>query len=605
MQALILAAGMGRRLAPLTHETPKCLIEVNGVPIIINALDHLRRFNLRRIVIVIGHLGEMVIENVGHFHHGIPVEYIWNNDFEETNNVYSLWLAREFFNDDTILLECDVYFEFNVIEPLLSNAAGNIALIDNPEVHRTGTMAAVNAEGMVHRIITAQDQGIVEKQDRFKTVNIYSIGQTTLQTALLPALERHIKTGGRDAFYEQVIGELIHQGNAAFSAISVHGTKWVEIDDSVDLGRATRLFSSGEELYEKVTGSFGGYWNFEFIDFSHLHNPHFPVPQLLEELKHRMNDLICGYPSGQAVLANRLAEWVGIDPSFLVVGNGTSELISILKNLIVRRATIPTPSFNEYHEGLNEDQIHYFPTRPNGFVLDPERFVAETKNSRSNVAIILNPDLPSGALLSIEAIEFLLRELSGLDAFVLDESFIDFTSADTPPSLLPRLRSHKNLVILRSLSKDLGVPGLRLGYAATANPSLSGSLRAAAPIWNVNALAEHFLTILPRYRESYHQSLLKVIEDRTRFAAGLSQIEGIKAYPSAGNFIFVQLPAACNSATLTKHLFIHHAILIKDCSNKKGLQQGSFVRLAVRSRNEIDEFLEKFAVALKECTESP
>ncbi len=112
MQVVILAAGLGRRLDPLTQQTPKCLVEVNGTPIIVNALNSLTQYKLSQIVIVIGHLGDKVKNKLGKGFNGVPIKYVTNTIYDKTNNVYSLWLARKYLNQDTLLMECDIYFGF-------------------------------------------------------------------------------------------------------------------------------------------------------------------------------------------------------------------------------------------------------------------------------------------------------------------------------------------------------------------------------------------------------------------------------------------------------------------------------------------------------------
>jgi len=120
MQVVILAAGLGRRLDPLTQKTPKCLIEVNGTPIIINTLNLLTHYELERIVIVIGHLGNTIKKRLGNNFNGVPIKYVENKIFKKTNNVYSLWLVRNLLNLDTILIEGDIFFEAKTIKKLFS-----------------------------------------------------------------------------------------------------------------------------------------------------------------------------------------------------------------------------------------------------------------------------------------------------------------------------------------------------------------------------------------------------------------------------------------------------------------------------------------------------
>jgi len=601
MQVVILAAGLGMRLDPLTKKTPKCLVEVNGTPIIINALNNLACYKLSRIVIVIGHLGNVVKKRLGKSFNGVPIHYVNNTIYDKTNNVYSLWLARQYLNQDTLLMEGDVYFEAKAIAPLFCEPIQNFALLDHAQSYTDGTMVEVNENLEIHKMIPARDQGAdFQYSGKYKTVNIYSFTKSYLKDIFLPVLNVYIKTKGRGAYYELIIGALIFLGRSNLKAVLVENAKWVEIDDFVDLERAENLFIKPTQLYKKVNRLFGGYWNYDFRDFSYLYNLYFPTQPLLKELQMNMEKLICGYPSGQKELIGKLANWVKIDPRYLALGNGASELISILKRTILKRMTISIPTFNEYYDDLPDDQINYYYSEENDFILDLDAFIASVKKSKSNVAVVINPDLPSGQLLKQKDIVYLLKKLAFLDAFILDESFIDFNSEKESVSLLPSLKKFKNLVIIRSLSKELGVPGLRLGYAASANEKIINIINAEVPIWNINGMAEYFLAILPKYRRNYHVSCKNVRQDRKYFLTKLSKIKGIKAYPSSGNYILVKLTGRQRSDALKKYLFVHDKILIKDCSNKNGLQRGKYVRLAVRTKSEVDIFIFKFTAALKQ-----
>lgn len=599
MQVVILAAGLGLRLDPLTQQIPKCLVEVNGTPIIINALKNLTRYKLSRIVIVIGHLGDTVKNKLGKSFNGVPIEYVKNTVYDKTNNVYSLWLARKYLDQDTLLMEGDVYFEAKAVTPLFSEPVQNIALLDHAQSYTDGTMVEINENLEIHKMIPARDQGAdFNYAGKYKTVNIYSFTKAYLKDIFLPTLNVYIKTQGREAYYELIIGALIFLGRSKIKAVLVKDAKWVEIDDFVDLERAENLFIKPTQLYKKVDQVFGGYWKYDFSDFSYLYNLYFPAQPLLKELQLNMKKLICNYPSGQKELIEKLANWVKIDARYLAIGNGASELISILKRTALKRMTIPVPTFNEYHDDLKNDQVNYYYTEPNDFILDLDAFIKSINKSKSNIAVLINPDLPSGQLLEPKDIVYLLKKLSHLDAFILDESFIDFSFTKDTISLLPKFEKYKNLVIIHSLSKELGVPGLRLGYAASANTKIIKNLQAEVPIWNINGMAEYFLTILPKYRKVYQESCKKVMQDRNYFFNKLLKIKDIKAYKSSGNYILVKLTGKQKSDALKKHLFVHDNILIKDCSNKKGLEEKKYIRLAVRTKSEIDAFIPKFITAL-------
>lgn len=599
MQLLILAAGMGRRLDPLTGSTPKCLIEVNGTPIIINALNILTQYPLDRIVIVIGHLAEQVKHTLGLQYNGVPIEYVLNPTYDSTNNIYSLWLARDYLCKDTILMEGDVYFQPAVVAPLLSHQVENLALVDSFKAHMDGTVVEINDRGEIDNMIPGAEQSDeFDYADKHKTVNIYSFQGEYLAQVFLPALTAYIEKHGKDIYYELVIGALIKSGNTVIGAMPVNQAEWIEIDDFVDLERAEFLFSTPQQRYQKVKKLYGGFWRYDFVDYSYLYNLYFPTPPLLTELKRNMRQLLCTYPSGTREILTYLQNWVSVDADKLVVGNGASEIIAALKKKLLIKMTISVPTFNEYYDGLESNQVCFHYSNRDDFRMNTSAYLAAVRRSNSNMAVLVNPDLPSGHLMQREQLKELCGQLSDLDVIVLDESFIEFSSPDGEASMLTDLDEFSNLVIVRSLSKDLGLPGVRLGYAASSNSRIIDVLRSELPIWNINGIAEYCLAILPKYRRDFRNACRIVIADREYLYSELEKIDGIRVHQSAANYFLVKLPSGCASDIFKEHLFVNGNILIKDCSDKIGLEDKSWIRLAVRSQDQTDHLIPRFRASL-------
>jgi len=558
MQVVILAAGVGRRLSPLTNNVPKCLVEVNGTPIIVQTLDALTKYNLNRIIIIIGHLGSQVKKRLGKEYNGVPITYIENHVYSKTNNIYSLWLARNFLNQDTILMECDIFFEPKVIKKLFQKRK-NITLVDKFLPFMDGTFVEVTKDMKISRMVPARDQTEgCNYSDKYKTLNIYSLTKKYLQEVFVPSLSLYIKTHSHNQYYELILGALIYLGNTSISAVDVGGSKWAEVDDFVDLERAEAMFINMAQLFKKVDRAYGGYWRYDLMS--------------------------C---------------WVETNSKYLAIGNGACEIISILKREIVRKITFAVPSFNEYEAHLEKDQINYYTSGSPDFSIDVDKFIASVKKSDSNAALIINPDIPSAQFLKPSLIRYLAKKLSHLDALIVDESFIDFAFSGKNVSMMPQLENLKNLIIVRSLSKDVGIPGIRLGFAASANKDMIALINTQMPIWNINSVAEYCLSILPKYRQEYRKACARVIEDRDYFYSKLVRIPGIKVYPSSANFMFVELKNGVKSDSLKKHMFIHANMLIKDCSNKRGLRDRKFIRISVRAKEDIDAFLPEFVASLK------
>ena len=154
MQAIILAAGMGKRLGEYTHDNTKCMLEVNGVKLIDRALACLHEIAVSRVVLVVGYKGQNVKDYVGNYYQGTPIVYVDNPIFDKTNNIYSLYLAKDYLlEEDTILLESDLIYEPSVVKKLIEDDFPNIALVDKYESWMDGTVVTLDGENRITRFI--------------------------------------------------------------------------------------------------------------------------------------------------------------------------------------------------------------------------------------------------------------------------------------------------------------------------------------------------------------------------------------------------------------------------------------------------------------------
>ena len=174
MQAIILAAGMGKRLGELTRENTKCMVKVNGVCLIDRLLTQLSSLNLERVVIVIGYQGEKLRQHVGNEYMGTPITYIENTVFDKTNNIYSLFLAKkELQEDDTLLIESDLIFEDSLFHKIVNNPYPNLALVAKYEPWMDGTMVCLSEENDIVDFISKKAFRYEDIATYYKTVNIY------------------------------------------------------------------------------------------------------------------------------------------------------------------------------------------------------------------------------------------------------------------------------------------------------------------------------------------------------------------------------------------------------------------------------------------------
>ena len=141
MQAIILAAGMGRRLGEFTANNTKCMVEVNGIRLIDRLIAQLKPLSLSRIIIVIGYEGEKLKAYINSKYPNDHIEFVQNPIYDKTNNIYSLWLAKTFIEEeDTLLLESDLIFENDILKIALESPYQNCALVSKYETWMDGTM---------------------------------------------------------------------------------------------------------------------------------------------------------------------------------------------------------------------------------------------------------------------------------------------------------------------------------------------------------------------------------------------------------------------------------------------------------------------------------
>ena len=347
-----------------------------------------------------------------------------------------------------------------------------------------------------------------------------------------------------------------------------------------------------QEERRYISSLFGGFWQFDVKDFSYLVNPYFPPEKFMQSLTSKLDELVRSYPSTNWYISSLSAKDVGLSHEELVIGNGASEIISAIIDRYVSNIAVPVPTFDEYinRASIQGKTVSLFQTDEQ-FHLDIDGFVKHVEDSGANSALIINPNNPTGGFIPRSSVCSLLESLETLDLVIVDESFIDFVGSESHPSVMDRINDFSNLVIIKSLSKSYGIPGLRLGYAASSNKEIIANLRRDVPIWSINSLAQFFLEQIGNYHEEFLQSCLDVQFATKSLYTDLTSIPYLHAYPSDGNFVLCRILADFTASDLTDKLFNGFGMLVNDCSRKNGLN-GSFVRIASRTTEENIELVQ-------------
>lgn len=596
MQAIILAAGMGKRLGDLTRNNTKCMVEVNNVPLIDRALTQLSRLDLSRVILVIGYEGDKLRAHVGESYKGLKITYIENPVYDKTNNIYSLSLAKkELQEDDTLLIESDLIFEGQLLDKLVNNPYPNLALVDKYETWMDGTMVKLDDDNNIVNFVPKKAFRYDEVDSYYKTVNIYKFSRDFLKNSYVPFLEAYTKALGNNEYYEQVLRVITLLDKCDLKALPLEGEKWYEIDDIQDLDIAETIFASEDNQLPLYQKRYGGYWRFpNLLDFCYLVNPFFPPQKLKDEIRANFDVLLSEYPSGMRINSLLIAKYFHIDRNYAVAGNGAAELIKSLMQYLQGRTGVILPTFEEYPNRYDADRLEVFVPQNPDFTYTADDLMVYFADKDIRSLLLINPDNPSGNFILLQDVLRLLAwaEDRGI-RLVVDESFVDFSEGYEKNTLLRNdiLANHPQLVVMKSISKSYGVPGLRLGILASGDEALIEWMKKDVAIWNINSFAEFYMQIFGKYENDYRRACGKFIQERNRFFAALQAIPFLRVIPSQANYFLCEVKAPYTSAELTRCL-LRKNILIKDCSTKKVFGGKNYIRIAVRNKSDNDKLIE-------------
>ena len=597
MQAIILAAGMGKRLKSYTKDATKCMVKVNGKTLIEYTIEALAANKIERLVVVVGYKGALLKDFIASKFNdknlnGMKIDYIENPVYDTTNNIYSLFLAgSEMTKDDTILLESDLIFKPEILNSLISSPDKNLAVVSPFEAWMDGTCTLLDENNCITGILDKVRFNWADTAQYYKTVNIYKFSKEFSEQYYLPFLDAYQKAFGKNEYYEQVLKVISFLSSASLKGLVVSGSDWYEIDDPADLAIAEDRFKTGSEKLHSLEKRYGGYWRFpQMKDFCYLVNPYFPPEKLVSEIKANFTTLLTEYPSGAAQQSLLASKIFNVMPEHIVVGNGAAELISSLAKYVEGKVAIPFPTFNEYPERFTQAEVVPVPTDAKNFSYSADDILQTVKKTNAKTVLLINPDNPTGNFLKKDEVLHLCEELKKESAvLIFDESFIDFADKEIRYTLLDEeiLNAYPNLIVVKSISKSYGVPGLRLGVLASSDKTYIARIRKTNAIWNINSFGEYFLQIYDKYNKTYAAACDSIAEERSRFTKKLAGIKGIFVFPSQANYVLCRIDGK-KAADITVSLLEKYNIFIKDLSSKKGFESGDYIRLAVRDQKDND-----------------
>ena len=591
MQAIILAAGMGKRLGALTQNNTKCMVEVNGVSLIDRTLTQLSKLLLSRVIIVIGYKGENLRNYVGDVYKGLKVEYIDNPVYDTTNNIYSLSLAKEELQkDDTLLIESDLIFDDTLFPMIVNNEYPNLALVAKYETWMDGTMVRIDDDNNIVNFVPKEAFRYEDVDVYYKTVNIYKFSREFSTHEYVPFLDAYSKVMGNNEYYEQVLRVLTLLHSSTLKALPISDEKWYEIDDVQDLDIASTIFSDNETKYSEYHKRYGGFWRFpKLLDYCYLVNPYFPPKRMKDELCANFDTLLTEYPSGMYVNSLLAGKYFGIKKEYIVVGNGAAELIKVvMEGHTGDKVGIIYPTFDEYPNRLRPEQIvAYIPQNIN-FAYTADDLIDFYSNKSISILLLINPDNPSGNFIPKTDVLRLAAWCAECNIrLIVDESFVDFTIGYENNSLLKNdiLQEFPMMMIMKSISKSYGVPGLRLGVLASSNTDLIARIKKEVSIWNINSFGEFYLQIYGKYEKDYAKACQRLINERETFYRELKGIPFLRVIPSQANYFLCEVIDRFNSAELTQKM-IEHDVIISNCGLKSNMSGRNLIRLAIRNRED-------------------
>ena len=312
-------------------------------------------------------------------------------------------------------------------------------------------------------------------------------------------------------------------------------------------------------------------------------------------MKANYDTLLTEYPSGMYVNSLLASKYFDIKRNYIVVGNGAAELIKSMLENINGKYGIIYPTFEEYPNRLSKEDIVPFVSSKEDFHYTADDLIRFYADKEIEYLVLINPDNPSGNFVPTKDVLRLSNWCKEHSIkLIVDESFVDFSDNFESNSLIHNdiLEGNPNLIVIKSISKSYGVPGLRLGILATSDEKIIDCIKKNIAIWNINSFAEYYMQIFGKYQKYYREACYLFIKERERFQKEMDKVSFVRVIPSQANFFMIELTGRYTSNELSSVLLKRFNILIKSCNTKHGLENKNYIRIAVRNRIDNDRLLD-------------
>ena len=593
MQAIILAAGMGKRLKALTKDCTKCMVEVNGVSLIDRMLHQLEDFHLSRIVIVIGYQGDKLVRYIDSLDIQTPIVYINNEIYDKTNNIYSLALASDYLcKENTLLFESDLIFEDEIITQLLDDPRDTLALVDKYESWMDGTCIKLDNEDHITAFIPNKAFKFKEIKDYYKTVNIYKFGKEFSQKYYVPFLNAYARALGNNEYYEQVLRVITMLDVPVIQAKRLSGQRWYEIDDIQDLDIASSIFTEDKDKLPRLQKRGGGYWRYpKLLDFSNAGIPFFPPQRLLDEIKANIETITVKRPSNMSI--NLLLAEKNYDipkENIAMVGNVKEAARRLVLNIDGEGGVIGDGS-----AFVSSSKSVYFMDESIVGTNNAEAVIGFASEKQIKWLFIENPNSRLGQYIArSEMAKIVQWGLENEVQIVYDESFSDFAEESNNSFLSADFLNHfPNLWVVKDFSAVQGVPGLQIGILACGDISEVERARNILMPDRLDSCSEFYLQIFEKYKKDYASAIVQFKAERSRVESELSKIKGVTGHSSQAAFVWVEFGDEISVDDVESQLLRQNHILVKKTDgNSKA------IRFSIHTEDENDKMIHALSIIL-------